>query len=460
MASTEQQALQSAVGAIAEFVADLRWETLPQSVRERLPVMLTDLLGVTIAGYGTRELQALTKAWAPAVGAAPLFGTSLRTDPETAAELNAVAACCLELDEGNKYAQGHPAVHVVFAVLAAVNRTPQPVSGASALTAIVAGYEVAARFGAALSRSPAWHTHGHWGATGAAAAASLLRGEDSSQIAAAIDTAGALMLVTPWQHVLRGNFTRNLWAGHANRAGLNAAHLAASGLVSNTGSLAYSLGSIIGRLEPDRLTVELGERWLLTEGYFKLHSSCSYTHAAVDVVLRLMSEQQVDVHDLDRIRVRIHSLAQPLIGRQVTDRITAMFSLPFVVAAAAVNSTVSPETMDPKAPAFSQALKVMEKVDVLIDPELDRYLPAERRVALTLHLSDGTVLSGAQHNPIGDCDYLPLDATGVRHKISSLIGSASADAVAEFLSELPTCSDVGAAISTFHSSLTSVNSAE
>src|SRR4051794_41581254 len=104
--------------------------------------MLLDLLGVTVAGARTPELRALLAAWDPIDGPAPILGAGRGADPDAAALLNGTAACCLELDEGNKHAQGHPAAHVVFAALAQTAGAGRPVSGRELLSAVVAGYEV------------------------------------------------------------------------------------------------------------------------------------------------------------------------------------------------------------------------------------------------------------------------------------------------------------------------------
>ena len=191
---------------------------------------------------------------------------ALSTTPEHASFLDSVASCCLELDEGNKYAAGHPAAHVVFAAMAATRLSDRPVGGRRFVAAVVAGYEVAARFGRALDRDPGWHTHGHWGATGAATAAALVLGADARQVAAAIDASTSLMHVTPWPVVLEGGFVRNLWIAGANRAGLDAARLALAGLVTNTGAAQHSLGRIVGRLDLDSLTHGAGRRVARAQG--------------------------------------------------------------------------------------------------------------------------------------------------------------------------------------------------
>jgi 2-methylcitrate dehydratase PrpD len=430
------------VDVLAAFAAALSYDALPEPVRERLQLMVTDLLGVTVAGMRTPELRALVDAWASPPGDTPLIGADLRTVPETAAYLSAIAACALELDEGNKYAAGHPAAHVVFAAIAAARVAPEQVSGARLLTAVAAGYEVAARFGRAIRRDPRWHTHGHWGATGAATAATLLLGGGPREIAAAMDSCTGLMHVAPWQTVLSGDFTRNLWIAGASQAGLNAARLALAAVVRNQGSAAHSLGALVGELDPHSLVADLGDRWLAAEGYLKQHSSCSYTHAAVDLVQKLRAGGEWSVEDVERVRVRSHSLAAPLFGRDAHNRLAAMFSLPFVVSTAMVSGRVDPDTMEPGTPAFEAAMAFMPRVDVAVDERLDSYLPDLRCTEVTVEFRDETFLALAQPNPVGDAGHFPLRRDDVLGKLERLIGLSDTRRIADAVDALPQCGSV------------------
>src|SRR4051812_48832944 len=105
--SSEQTA--TAIDELAARLGTGRYAEVPDAVRARLPVVLTDLFGVTVAGMRTPELRRLVAAWPLPAGAHALPGTGLTTTPESAALLAATAACSQELDEGNKYAAGHPA---------------------------------------------------------------------------------------------------------------------------------------------------------------------------------------------------------------------------------------------------------------------------------------------------------------------------------------------------------------
>ena len=141
-----------------------RWTT---PVRERLALVLLDSLGVTAVGSRLPEQRALVEAWRPGAGPAPLVGSGRTTGVEAAAWLNATAMVRLELDEGNKFAAGHPAAHGLWGVLSLAADLDR--SGADTAAALLVAYEVAARFGRATRLRPGSHPHGSWGVAGAAA---------------------------------------------------------------------------------------------------------------------------------------------------------------------------------------------------------------------------------------------------------------------------------------------------
>lgn len=438
-----RQAEQSiATAELAEVAVSLRDEGLPAELGERARLLLLDLFSVTLVGARTPELRRLAAAVPSGPGSTRIIGSGLSTSPESAGFLDSVASCCLELDEGNKYAAGHPAAHVVFAAAAASRLAPDRVTGQGFLAAVVAGYEVAARFGRALERDPGWHPHGHWGATGAATAAALVLGGDAVQVAAAIDTSTALIHVTPWPVVLQGGFARNLWIAGANRAGLDAARLALSGLSTNQGFAQHTLGAVVGRLEPGELTHDLGSEWLVLQGYAKQHASCSYTHAVIDAVQAMRRGATWGADDVAEVLVRTHRLAEPLLATEATSRLGAMFSLPFVTAMAVVAGAVDPDAMVPDGVHFARAGEVSHRVRVELAPHLDALLPGRRAAEVVVRLGDGTTIGLGVPNPVGDVDHFPFGRTEIHAKAQRLVGEADAATVTEVVDSLPDADDV------------------
>ena len=80
----------------------------------------------------------------------------------------------MELDEGNQFGRGHPAIHVFPAVLAMAEEGL--FSGRDLILALVLGYEVGTRIGIAAKIRMSMHPHGTWGTVGAAVAVGKLTG--------------------------------------------------------------------------------------------------------------------------------------------------------------------------------------------------------------------------------------------------------------------------------------------
>lgn len=435
--------LKAAVAALGQFAASATLEDLPAHQHERLRLSLIDNLGLTIAGHRIDEVRSVVRAWDPQPGPAQLFGTGMRTQVHDAAWLNGLAVCVNELDEGNKNARGHPVTHVISAALAVA--AERHVSGKALLEAIMVGGEVSSRFGRALQPAPGLHTHGHWGNAGAAAAVARLLQLDPSGVAGAIDAAGGLALATSFETALRGTFVRNMWLGAANALGIVAARLAAAGVTSVDGTAESTLGSLLGNLEPALLVDEIGQRWDTGTGYFKRHASCSYTHPPADVALELRRELgTVRAEDVAAIEIETNVLAAPLARTELPTRLSAMFSIPHVVAVALLYGDCRPERFDEQHRREPSVRRLVDMTSVTRSAEMDARLPAERAARVTLTLVDGRILSAEAPNPVGDADHHPFGRQEILAKIDGLLEGAETSAldVAAVVDQLPEASDV------------------
>jgi 2-methylcitrate dehydratase PrpD len=435
--------LRSAVAALGNFAATATLEDLPAHLRERLQLSLIDNLGLTIAGHRIGEVQSVVRAWDPQPGPAQLFGTGIRTQVQDAAWLNGIAVCVNELDEGNKNARGHPVTHVISAALAIA--TERHVSGTALLEAVMVGGEISSRFGRALQPAPGLHTHGHWGNAGAAAAVARLMQLDGSEVAGAIDAAGGLVLATSFETALRGTFVRNTWLGAANVLGIVAARLAAAGVANVDGTAESTLGSLLGHLEPDLLVDELGRRWDTGTGYFKRHASCSYTHPPADVALELRRELgTLQAEDVASIEIETNVLAAPLARTELPTRLSAMFSIPHVVAVALLYGDCGPERFDEQHRREPSVRRLVDVTSVRRSEAMDARLPAERAARVTLSLVDGRTLAAEAPNPVGDADHHPFGREEILAKIDGVLSGAdiSASDIAAVVDELPGAPDV------------------
>lgn len=420
------EGLATALMALSRFTADLDWDEVPVRVRERLELVLLDHLGVTAAGSATPEGRSLVAAVDPPMGRAPVIGAGRRAEIDPAAWLNGTNACSLELDEGNKYARGHPAAHVFPAAIAIA--AARQVSGRELLSALLVGYEVAARFGAATSLHPGVHPHGNWGVAGAAAAVTRLMHLDADTIAAALDAASGLALATPFSVAQAGNPVRNAWVGHANVSGIAAARLAAAGLAMVDATAEGTLGWLLGDLDASSLGRGIGSEWLVTRGYFKRHASCSYTHPPADALLALVSTHpELRADEVTAIIVETHRLAAALSRTETPTRLAAMFSVPYVTAVALLHGDCAPSRFGDDARFDPEVRRLVAATTVVHSPELDDRLPDERAARVTVRLRDGRELVTEVSNPVGDADHRPFGLAEIRSKLDGLLPPTGLD---------------------------------
>ncbi|MEU1681500.1 MmgE/PrpD family protein [Micromonospora zamorensis] len=435
--------MQSTVEAVARlgtWAAALRWSDVPDTVRDRLGLVLLDSLGVTVVGARQSEQRALVAAWRPGSGPAPLVGAGATTTVEAAAWLNATAMARLELDEGHKYAKGHPAAHGLPAVLALA--ADLGASGPETMSALLAAYEVAARFGRATTLRADAHPHGSWGVAGAAAGCARLLGLPGEGVAAAIDAGAGLPVAGHFASALDGNPVRDAWLGASNVSGLAAARMAAAGVARNTGTPSLSLGDVLGRFDPAPLTDGLGTRWDVQLGYFKRHASCSFTHPAADAAL-LMRADGLTLDSIEEVLVETHSLAGGL-GRTSWDsRLAALFSTPFVVSAALVHGTVDPAVSADDQRDDPRVRALAAKVVLRVAPDLDARLPDERAARVTVRTLGGAPRVIEVPNPVGDAAYHPMTEGDVLALLGRLLDPDTVRAVHEIAAGLAATTDVG-----------------
>jgi 2-methylcitrate dehydratase PrpD len=421
---------------LGAWAASLLWDDVPQAEQDRLRLILIDTLGVMAVGAKEPEQQRLVAAWHPAPGSAPLVGANVLTTAEAAAWLNATALVRLELDEGHKYAKGHPAAHGFPAVLALAADTNA--TGPDTMAALVTCYEVAARFGRATRLRPGAHPHGSWGVAGAAAGCARLLSLGPDQMAAAIDTGSGMPIAGHFASALDGNPVRDAWMSASNMSGIAAARMAAADIARNTGTAALSLGQLLGEFDPSALTDALGERWDLNSGYFKRHASCSFTHPAADAALAMRDAMTpAQVASIDEIRVETHSLAVGLGRTEWNERLSALFSTPFVVAAALHHGNVHPAVSTEEQLRNPAVRALAAKVTVVMSDELDARLPDERAARVTIRFGESEHVLEVP-NPIGDSAYHPLGEPEVLSLLHSLLPDTTAvETIRSVVNELP-----------------------
>src|SRR5512147_382455 len=222
-----------------------------------------------------------------------------------AALINGTAAHTVEVDDIFRDGIYHPGAPTIAAALALAQSIGA--SGEQLLRAVIVGYEISTRLGAAMGRAHYrfWHNTGTIGVFGACAAAAELLRLDALRFAHALATATTFS--AGLQQAFRmDSMSKPLHAGRAAEAGVTAALAAAEGV---TGSLDVIDGEAgYGRAmsdgpDWDRALATLGQDFHVTRMTFKNHACCGHAFAAIDGALALKAKMGIEAHEIGRVRI-------------------------------------------------------------------------------------------------------------------------------------------------------------
>ena len=405
---------------LSDFAARLDFAALPGKLRAHTGWVLADTVAAMAAGSAEPELRAWAQQQAT-TGGATLVGLGRGSESLMAALINGTAGTFLEMDEGNRFSRGHPAVHVLPAALALAQT--RGLDANAFLSALVAGYEVGSRLGAASQLRSAMHPHGTWGTVGAAAACGRLLAYDAALMRQTLNVASSMTTASSKRTMLEGGLVRNVYAGLSNHNGALAAQLAGCGFTGERDGLRSLLGAIVSeRFDTEALMQGLGEDWHLSKNYFKLHSCCRYNHGTLDALDVLAAREGLPaVEDIAHIEVISYSHAAELADPAPANTLAAKFSVPFAVATRLVHGHSGLTSFTWDAVRDERVLALARKVSISEDPAMTQRLPLERPARVTLTSHSGRQWTAEVGANRGD-DALPYTDSELTTKFMALCG--------------------------------------
>jgi 2-methylcitrate dehydratase PrpD len=326
---------------LADFVVETSYGDLSQPALNAARRSLVNFLGVTIGGAHHEEIESALKALKRlgANGTVPILGRSERVDAVNAALLNGTSSAVLDFDSTQmKRTNIHPSGPVLPAILAFAHG--RNVSGQDFIAAYVLGVEVACRVanGVFGETNPGWHVTGVTGGIGAAAAVARLLKLDAEQ------TVAAMAIAANQASGLRemyGTACKALTPGRAARDGLLSAMLAAEGFSAPERPIEGRKGlSMVftGHEVPPSLTAELGAGYEIELNIFKPYPCAIVTHAVIDGVSRLCTEDDIVPADITGIELEVAPIAAELAGHtEPQTELQSKFSLTHAAAVAATH---------------------------------------------------------------------------------------------------------------------------
>jgi 2-methylcitrate dehydratase PrpD len=385
---------------LAGLAAGTRFDGLTAGTVAAARAVTLDTLGAILAGSRLTENARLADLAAERSGSqtATLVGRGRKAEPMLAALANGTAGVSLEMDEGNRWGGGHPAIHVLPATLAVAEELA--VDGRRFIEALVAGYEVTSRLGGASQLKPNVHSHGTWGTAGAAVAVARLRGHDAPALRTVINLATSMSPANSWQPCFEGATIRNLYPGRSNLQGILATHLLACGYTAVQDAPSDLYGTILGeRFDQDAVVEGLSDEdrvavYRIERNYFKFHACCLYNHPVLDAVHSLVHAEGFSTHDVQRIRVTSLPFVTRMADPSPANMLAAKFSVPYAVAAALVKGTTDISAFHDAVREDPHVRRLAARVEVAADATMSMRGGPDRPTArVSVELGDGRVLT-------------------------------------------------------------------
>ena len=421
---------------IVSAVAQFQSAEIPDTAITAAVAATLDWLGCAIGGSGSDLAGALDAHLAQdgsGTGAATALLSGLpAASVRDAALVNGAVSHVLELDDIYTPALYHPGVCVIPAALAAAQSAGAP--GEVFLRAVLAGYEVSNRLGAAINPQHYrfWHTTGTVGTIGAAVAAAVALNLRKDQSAWALGNA-ATMAAGLKQAFASDGMTKPLHAGRAAEGGVAAALMARAGVTGATGMISgpSGLAAAMGEgADTAAAMTDLFDDWTITRPTLKRFASCGHTFAAADGALALCTQHGITACDVARVEVQTYSVAIAAAGITAPRTVfEARFSIAFCVAAAIAGRDLSDPGMFGVAVADGDIQALTGHVTVAPGPAFDARFPVLRGASVRIFTHDGATVEieiatrkGAPENP--------LDPSEIRDKAARLIARVGADSAA------------------------------
>jgi 2-methylcitrate dehydratase PrpD len=407
---------------LTAFVATTTWDDVPGSVQQQTKLVLLDTLGVILAGAERPEVRRLREQLGSGSGAtvyAPGFPSH---DARTAALLNGIAGRSIELCEGLRLVSGQAAMQVLPAVLAVGEQARS--SGRDMLTALLLGYDVAARLAGGFTPRPLAHQNGQVSLLAAAAAGARLRGLDASGISRAMRIATTLLLTPSYTNAIAGATALNVAGGMSGFAGALAAELALAGFEAQGDAIEQALGQLVGEhFAHGGLLDDLGSTWHIARNYFRLYACCNPIHPALDCLQQALAELQPRPDEIAHIDFATYRFASVMRNPDPPNFFASKYSLPHAAATMAVRGHAGHTALDDSAVHDPAIVALRHRVTVTEDPAMSAMVPRLRPARVTVILTDGRSVTHDCDSHRGDFDQ-PFTEAELRNKFRELAGTA------------------------------------
>jgi 2-methylcitrate dehydratase PrpD len=382
----------------SDFIITTHYEQFSPAVVLAAKRCLLDLIGVAIAGCRQR-VTAIAHETIGLAGGRPdvtLWGFDAKVPVPAAAMLNAVSGHAIDMDDGHRFANGHPGVVTIPPAIALAEHLD--LSGRDLLEAVVIGYEFFIRLGAALNPDllqRGFHTTATIGAVcSGAVCAKLLRlsapQTEQALALSALQSAGLLETLSS------GESGKSFQVGKAAQSGALAARMAQRGAdgpeLVFEGDKGFFKAFSGKAVDADALCASFGRDFGIPGVYFKRHAACRHIHSPLDALAEIGSAHPLAIDDIQAIDVETYSIAHSLTGHvsEPGSELGAKFSTPIAIGLHLVFGRTDAAAFTSANVSDPRVRSIAEKVSVRVNPSRDIHYPGERSALVTVRTRTGS----------------------------------------------------------------------
>jgi 2-methylcitrate dehydratase len=403
---------------LAQWASGLTYESLSDEAIHTAKLYLYDSFGCALGGSQQHDTQIMLEHF-KAMGGAPIctvFGSGFRTDPVSAALLNAL--CIRAMDYNDIYWKADPS-HPSDIIPAALSICEMNMlSGRDLILGTVIGHEIEMRlaeFGEPGVREYGWHH-----ATITCIASPIVAGRmlklppEQIQQAIGISASPSMCLGA----VTAGKLTnmKNTVDPMATRSGVEAALLAGRGysgpehVIDGKEGLVHCFEKFGGKFHlnilTDNLPTKPGDHYKIIDCGMKSFPIEALSHAPLTAMMRIVKENNINPDDVQEIRVEVIARAADILGDPAkyrpTSKETADHSLPYSLAVGLVDGMVTPLQFEQERIDDPKLIPVMDRITVVPNQEFESLFPRFQPSQVTITLSNGTKHTQRVDVPKGD----------------------------------------------------------
>jgi 2-methylcitrate dehydratase PrpD len=414
--------------AAAAFVENVTFDAIPAEALRIGTRCLLDGLGLFVAGSEEHTVQLLVEEAEEMGGRADALLLSrgkVKVPAPMAARVLGTAGHAHDWDDSQvsvdpAHVYGlltHPTIPPLSSALVMAQKLDN-IDGKTFMLAFLTGFEVECKISEWMLPQHylrGFHTSGTVGTFGAFAAAAKLLGLKGEQLRSGFGIAASFAAGIRCNF---GTMTKPLHVGRAAESGVTAALLAARGFTADPDALDGPWGYFAvqgGGVSAEKISQGFGKTWTIVEPgvSIKPYPCGVLTHPTIDLMLKLVSGNNVKPDDIESVKVYAGSnILNPIRYPIAANHLQAKFSLPSALAMIALaRKAGKTEFSDPfVASAPMQAMQ--KRITTELDSEIEKMGFDKMRSRIAINLKSGKIIEGwaderyrgGPDNPLSDGD--------------------------------------------------------